>query len=113
MSDLLILEDYATGALIEWRCPEQARKHSGLFVRIDPTLFRALRRARIKGPRGPDGRLSTGQYAKLMAGLDQFDQIHVKCGAQDAHIEPIEMFEESRRLPPGWKIIERDSHAGH
>lgn len=103
----LYLEDHATGRQQAWgRYPlEVARRFGWPAITIDSVLFNALRRARIKVPQGPDGRLSSGQYSKLMVGLNRFDQIRVAREARDARIESLEAFEESRRLPDGWKII--------
>jgi hypothetical protein len=112
----LFLEDRLTGDLHVWgtnHTCETVRRFRSLFVMVDHALFQALRRARIKSPRGPEARLSSAQYAKLMAGLDEFDQIHIRCGVRDARIEPPEVLEESRRLPEGLTIVERNSHAGH
>ena len=90
------------GAVIRWKSRDDL---AGRQLRSNSVLFNALRRARIKVPQGPDGRLSSGQYSKLMVGLNRFDQIRVAREARDARIESLEAFEESRRLPDGWKII--------
>jgi hypothetical protein len=109
MRDELFLENFLTGERIAWGRHEVAviRKFRGTVVVTDPVLFKTLRRARIKAPHGPEGRMSSVQWAKLLSGLDRFDRIRVERAAKDGRIEPVEVLEESRKLPDGWKIVER------